>query len=56
VKRESKKLKLLGKLLGQDIYIDLKDCDPRVFDYAEKFLKENIKIAEELRKIKEIIN
>lgn len=49
-------LKLLGKLFGRDIFIDLTDCDKRVFEHAERFFKTDVENAEKLLKIKEILN
>lgn len=49
------KLEFLGKLFGRDIYIDMKDCDPRTFEYAKNFLDRIIQDAEAIKRIKEVL-
>lgn len=51
-----KELKKLGRLFGQDVYIDMTDCDPRTFKHAEDFFNRTLKDAEAIRKIKEILS
>jgi len=51
-----KDLRLLGKLFGRDIFIDLTDCDKRIFEHAERFLRTDKDNADKLRKIRELLN
>jgi len=51
-----KDLKFLGNLFGQKLYVDMTNTDPRVLKYCKDFLDEQIKNADSIRKIKDLLN
>jgi hypothetical protein len=48
--------RLLGTLFGQDVKIDMSNCDPRTFDHAKDFFDNTLQTAEKLKEIIRILD